>query len=213
MWDSFQSAEDLDCCRSDRLFCPRSWTATIRRPVPLGGKLGGKIAKWSASGVVAASGRRPGARSNPSPPPTRPRCAHEVGHPPRRARGPGRVRLADPPVHRPWPGIRLRCRPDGRPGPRHAVRHARSRTRHQPDRCSFETALACYDLADDPALEEIAHIAHEADLADDRYDAPAATGLDVLIRGVALTSGSDHETLTCHPTRYSTACTSTPAAS
>jgi len=41
----------------------------------------------------------------------------------------------------------------------------------------------------------IRRIVHEADLADDRYDAPAAAGLDVLIRGLTLTSGSDHDTL------------------
>ena len=66
---------------------------------------------------------------------------------------------------------------------------------HHQGRCSFETALASYDLADDPALEEIAHIVHEADLADERYDAPIAAGLDVLIRGLTLTSDSDHGTL------------------
>jgi hypothetical protein len=66
---------------------------------------------------------------------------------------------------------------------------------HRQGRCSFETALATYDLADDPALEEIAHIVHEADLGDERYDAPTAVGLDVLIRGLTLTSGSDDDTL------------------
>ena len=66
---------------------------------------------------------------------------------------------------------------------------------HHQGRCSFETALASFDLDDDPALEEIGRIIHEADLADERYDAPAAAGLDVLIRGLTLTSGSDHDTL------------------
>jgi hypothetical protein len=66
---------------------------------------------------------------------------------------------------------------------------------HHQGRCSFETALTSFDLADDPALEEIGRIVHEADLADDRYDAPAAAGLDVLIRGLTLTSGSDQDTL------------------
>jgi hypothetical protein len=61
--------------------------------------------------------------------------------------------------------------------------------------CSFETMLAAFDLAD-PALEEIGHIIHEADLADEQYDAPAAAGLDVLIRGLTLISRSDHDTLT-----------------
>jgi hypothetical protein len=36
---------------------------------------------------------------------------------------------------------------------------------------------------------------HEADLADDTFDAPAAAGLDVVIRGVSLTSDSDQATL------------------
>ena len=66
---------------------------------------------------------------------------------------------------------------------------------HHQGRCSFESALASFGLTDDPALEEIGHIVHEADLADDRYDAPAAAGLDVLIRGLTLTSGSDQDTL------------------
>src|SRR6266568_2637169 len=56
-------------------------------------------------------------------------------------------------------------------------------------------ALAAFGLDADPALEEIGHIVHEADLADEHYDAPAAAGLDVLIRGLTLTSGSDHDTL------------------
>ena len=66
---------------------------------------------------------------------------------------------------------------------------------HHRGRCSFETALASFDLTADPALEEIGRIVHEADLADDRYDAPAAVGLDILIRGLSLTSQSDEATL------------------
>jgi hypothetical protein len=66
---------------------------------------------------------------------------------------------------------------------------------HHQGRCSFETALASFGLDTDPALEEIGHIVHEADLADDRYDAPTAAGLDVLIRGLTLTSDSDLDTL------------------
>ena len=42
--------------------------------------------------------------------------------------------------------------------------------------------LRHYEL-DDPALWEIAEIVHEADLEDERYDAPEARGLDVLLRG------------------------------
>jgi hypothetical protein len=66
---------------------------------------------------------------------------------------------------------------------------------HHRGRCSFETTLTLFDLGTDPALEEIGRIVHEADLADERYDAPAAAGLDVLIRGLTLTSGSDDDTL------------------
>jgi hypothetical protein len=67
---------------------------------------------------------------------------------------------------------------------------------HHQGRCSFETALEAFGLTADPALEEIGHIVHEADLADECYDAPTAAGLDILIRGLTLTSGSDHDTLT-----------------
>jgi hypothetical protein len=43
---------------------------------------------------------------------------------------------------------------------------------HDHGRCSFETALEFFDLTADPALEEIGRIIHEADVADERYDAP-----------------------------------------
>jgi hypothetical protein len=66
---------------------------------------------------------------------------------------------------------------------------------HHQGRCSFETILSAHDLTADPALEEIGQLVHEADLTDDRYDAPAAPGLDVLIRGLTLTSASDQETI------------------
>jgi hypothetical protein len=67
---------------------------------------------------------------------------------------------------------------------------------HHEGRCSFETVLARFDLTADPALEEIGRIVHEADLADDTFDEPVAAGLDVLIRGLTLTSRSDQATLT-----------------
>jgi hypothetical protein len=67
---------------------------------------------------------------------------------------------------------------------------------HHEGRCSFETALISFGLTADPALEEISHIVHQADLDDDCYDAPAAAGLDVIIRGLTLTSSSDTDTLT-----------------
>jgi hypothetical protein len=42
---------------------------------------------------------------------------------------------------------------------------------HHGGDCSFETILRRYQL-DDPVLWDLARIVHEADLADDRYDAP-----------------------------------------
>jgi hypothetical protein len=56
---------------------------------------------------------------------------------------------------------------------------------HRGGDCSFESFLRRYELAD-PVLWEIARIVHEADLADERYDAPEAPGLDVLVRGLSM---------------------------
>ena len=39
----------------------------------------------------------------------------------------------------------------------------------------------------DPVLWKIAQIVHEADLDDERYDAPEAPGLDVVLRGLSMT--------------------------
>jgi hypothetical protein len=64
---------------------------------------------------------------------------------------------------------------------------------HHAGDCSFETILRRYDL-DDPVLWRIAAIVHEADLDDQRYDAPEAAGLDVVMRGLSITCG-DHEIL------------------
>ena len=56
---------------------------------------------------------------------------------------------------------------------------------HHAGGCSFETFLDRYHLADS-ALTEISRIVHDADLRDERYDAPEAAGLDVLLRGLSL---------------------------
>jgi hypothetical protein len=64
---------------------------------------------------------------------------------------------------------------------------------HRAGECTFETMLRRYEL-DDPALWDIARIIHEADLEDERYDAPEARGLDVLIRGLSMVCDDD-ETL------------------
>ena len=61
---------------------------------------------------------------------------------------------------------------------------------HHGDDCTFETMLERYNLAD-PVLWDIARIVHEADLADERYDAPEAPGLDVLLRGLSMIRGDE----------------------
>ena len=61
---------------------------------------------------------------------------------------------------------------------------------HHHGECSFEAFLRRYEL-DDRALWAIARIIHEVDLEDDRYDAPEAPGLDVLMRGLSMVRGDD----------------------
>jgi len=61
---------------------------------------------------------------------------------------------------------------------------------HHGDDCSFETMLRHFDL-DDPVLWDLARIVHEADLADERFDAPEAPGLDVICRGLSMVADDD----------------------
>ncbi len=56
---------------------------------------------------------------------------------------------------------------------------------HHAGDCTFETMLRRFEL-DDPVLWDVARIVHEADLADERFDAPEAAGLDVLVRGLSM---------------------------
>lgn len=64
---------------------------------------------------------------------------------------------------------------------------------HHEDDCTFETLLARYQL-DDPVLHEIAALVHEADVADGRFYAPAAPGLDLVTRAISLVC-DDHQAL------------------
>jgi hypothetical protein len=56
---------------------------------------------------------------------------------------------------------------------------------HHSGDCSFETILRRYELLD-PVLWKLAEIVHEADLDDERFDAPEAPGLDVVLRGLSM---------------------------
>jgi len=65
---------------------------------------------------------------------------------------------------------------------------------HHEGRCSFETILLKYRLAD-PVLQEIATMVHDADLDDDRFRSPEAPGLDAVIRGLGMVIEDDQELL------------------
>jgi hypothetical protein len=61
---------------------------------------------------------------------------------------------------------------------------------HHGGDCSFETILRRYELTD-PVLWKLAEIVHEADLDDERYDAPEAPGIDVVLRGLSMICDDD----------------------
>jgi hypothetical protein len=61
---------------------------------------------------------------------------------------------------------------------------------HHGGDCTFETMLRRFKL-EDPVLWDVARIVHEADLADDRFEAPEAMGLDVVCRGLSMVRGDD----------------------
>jgi len=62
---------------------------------------------------------------------------------------------------------------------------------HHNDECSFETFLRRHELTD-PVLWRIGAAVHEADLHDERHDAPEAAGLDILVRGLTLLGDDEH---------------------
>ena len=61
---------------------------------------------------------------------------------------------------------------------------------HHEGDCTFETMLRRFEL-DDPVLWDLARIVHEADLHDDRFDAPEADGVDVICRGLSMVRSDD----------------------
>ena len=56
---------------------------------------------------------------------------------------------------------------------------------HRGPMVTFETVLADYAV-DDEVMTEIGRIIHEADVADDLYDAPEAPGIDAVVRGLSM---------------------------
>lgn len=65
---------------------------------------------------------------------------------------------------------------------------------HHDGRCSFESILLKYELAD-PALRRLARIVHAADVAADLDTDPLARGLEALATGYSLRYPNDHENL------------------
>jgi hypothetical protein len=55
---------------------------------------------------------------------------------------------------------------------------------HRGEDCTFETMLREFGLAGDPALKELAEIAHDIDLKDNKFNRLEAAGLDATVRGL-----------------------------
>jgi hypothetical protein len=73
---------------------------------------------------------------------------------------------------------------------------------HVDGRCSFESIMVKYDLAD-PALKVLAKIVHGADVEDDRGIVPEAAGLYAIAHGFALVHGDDdHEKIRLETPMY-----------
>src|SRR5438874_1213644 len=68
------------------------------------------------------------------------------------------------------------------------------RLSHHKGHCSFHTMLREYKLQD-PVLHRIARIIDEADTVQEAAVEPAAAGLDLICRGIRLTSKNDLEAL------------------
>lgn len=66
---------------------------------------------------------------------------------------------------------------------------------HRGDLCTFELFCETFHL-DEPALTRIAAIVHDLDLKDGRFGAAEAPALGLIIDGLRLARGDDHELLT-----------------
>jgi hypothetical protein len=66
---------------------------------------------------------------------------------------------------------------------------------HEGDRCTFETLIARFDLGADPALAAIAKIVHDIDLKDEKFGRPEATGVAMVLAGIARAHATDAERL------------------
>ena len=67
---------------------------------------------------------------------------------------------------------------------------------HVGDRCTFETLLHRFDLADDAALRAIGEVVHDLDLKDDRFARPETAGVRAILEGIAASTPRDADRLT-----------------
>lgn len=65
---------------------------------------------------------------------------------------------------------------------------------HHGENCTFETLARSFQIQD-PAVRIIGEIIHDVDLRDHKFGRPEGPGLDVLIRALSSSAGSDHEVL------------------
>lgn len=61
---------------------------------------------------------------------------------------------------------------------------------HHDGDSTFEVMVRHHNLSE-PGLAALGRIVHEADIEDERYDAPEAAGLDAIIRGLGELLGDD----------------------
>ena len=61
---------------------------------------------------------------------------------------------------------------------------------HHEGMSTFEVMVRHHGLTD-PALASLGRIVHEADIEDERYDAPEAPGLDAVVRGMGMRMEDD----------------------
>jgi hypothetical protein len=66
---------------------------------------------------------------------------------------------------------------------------------HDGDLCTFEVLLRHSARADDPALQAIAHIVHDLDLKEERYQRPETAGFAAMIQGITARHADDERRL------------------
>jgi hypothetical protein len=66
---------------------------------------------------------------------------------------------------------------------------------HEGERCTFETLLARFGLADDAALRRLGEVVHDLDCKESRFGHPEAAGVAALVQGIAAAHERDEDRL------------------